>query len=38
MSCEVNSPELVETTPNHSSACFLPSKGRAKLLLQKVKA
>ena len=38
ISCDVNSPELIETSPNHSSACFLPSKGRAKLLLRKVKA
>ena len=37
MSCDEKSPELIETSSNHSSSCFLPSKGRATLLLRTVK-
>jgi len=34
--CESKQPDLLVTEPNHSSACFLPAKGRATLLIRKV--
>lgn len=35
MPCDTKAPALTETSSNHSSACFLPASGRAKLLVRK---